>query len=39
VPGDGPVRTTAQPSSAAGNRAFEVTPGTYLFEAELQASR
>jgi alpha-L-rhamnosidase len=39
VPGDGPVRTTAQPSPAAENRAFEVTPGTYLFETELRASR
>jgi len=39
VPGDGSVRTKAQPSPAAGNRAFEVTPGTYLFEAELKANR
>jgi alpha-L-rhamnosidase len=36
VPGDGPVRTKAQPSSTAGNRGFEVMPGTHLFETALQ---
>jgi alpha-L-rhamnosidase len=36
VPGDGPVRTQAQPSSSAGNRAFEVTAGTHLFEAAMK---
>jgi alpha-L-rhamnosidase len=39
VPGDGPVRTTAQPSPSAGNRGFDITPGTHLFEAALQPNR
>jgi alpha-L-rhamnosidase len=39
VPGDGPVRTKAQPSASAGNRGFDITPGTYLFEAGLQPNR
>jgi alpha-L-rhamnosidase len=39
VPGDGPVRTKAQPSPTAGNRGFEITPGTHLFEAALQPNR
>jgi alpha-L-rhamnosidase len=32
VPGDGPVRTKAKPSPSAGNRSFEVMPGTHVFE-------
>jgi alpha-L-rhamnosidase len=36
VPGEGPVRTKAPPSSG-GERRFEVTPGTHSFEAPLQA--
>ncbi len=39
VPGDGPVRTKAQPSASAGNRGFDITPGTHLFEAALQPNR
>ena len=39
VPGDAPVRTKAQPSASAGNRGFDITPGTYLFEAALQPNR
>jgi alpha-L-rhamnosidase len=39
VPGEGPVRTKEQSSPSAGNRAFEVTAGTHLFEAALQSNR
>lgn len=35
VPGEGPVRTNAEPSASAGSRGFEVTAGTHLFEAAL----
>jgi alpha-L-rhamnosidase len=38
VPGKGPVRTPARPSPSAGangNRSYEVTPGSYSFEAAL----
>lgn len=39
VPGEGPVRTKAQPSPTEGNRGFDITPGTHLFEAALQPNR
>ncbi|MBI4910642.1 MAG: family 78 glycoside hydrolase catalytic domain [Acidobacteria bacterium] len=35
VPGEGPVRTKALPT-AAGDRRFEVAPGTYAFETPLR---
>ena len=39
VPGDGPVTTKAPASPLAGNRGFEVTPGTHLFETSLHSNR
>ncbi len=39
VPGDGPVQTEAQPSPSAGNRGFEVMPGTHRFETALQSKK
>ncbi len=35
VPGDGPVKTKALASPSSGDRGFQVTPGTHLFETSL----